>query len=290
MAASGGGNTCEPPNIYHSILENYGDKLVRLGDIATVRRGITTGGNDFFYLSQERVQEFAIEPEYCRRVMISPRESRSIAVDPDKLRFCVFSCSEDQETLEGTGALDYILWGEAKGYHGRTTMRSRRLWYDLGAPGPAQLAINTLVGSTARTFYSREPLLFDQTLYTIAVSAPLVLSTCVTMNSTYAQLAMNVGGHTNFGGGLLRIATYEVAALVVVDPALISGVDLTVLTDGDWDVLRPSTARRELDNAVFDVLGLTSGERDAVCEAVVELVGNRNVRALSTASGGRLAH
>ena len=45
------------------------------------------------------------------------------------------------------------------------------------------------------------------------------------------------------------------------------------------DVLAPSAARREVDDAVFDALRLTRGERDAVYDGVKELVVNRKQRA-----------
>jgi len=45
-----GGLYLRAPDIYFRILEKVGDKLVRLGDVADVRRGFTTGANDFFYL------------------------------------------------------------------------------------------------------------------------------------------------------------------------------------------------------------------------------------------------
>ncbi|AHF98224.1 hypothetical protein DESACE_08955 [Desulfurella acetivorans A63] len=45
-----GGKYLRAPEIYFKILEKGKDKLVRLGDIAEVRRGFTTGANEFFYL------------------------------------------------------------------------------------------------------------------------------------------------------------------------------------------------------------------------------------------------
>ncbi len=42
-----GGKYLRAPDIYHAILREYGDRLVRLGDVATVRFGIKTGANDF---------------------------------------------------------------------------------------------------------------------------------------------------------------------------------------------------------------------------------------------------
>ena len=47
---SGGGKYLRAPDIFFTILEKGKDKLVRLGYIAEVRRGFTTGANDFFYL------------------------------------------------------------------------------------------------------------------------------------------------------------------------------------------------------------------------------------------------
>lgn len=45
-----GGKYLRAPDIYWKILEKAGDKLVRLGDIAEIRRGFTTGANEFFYV------------------------------------------------------------------------------------------------------------------------------------------------------------------------------------------------------------------------------------------------
>ncbi|MCS6869467.1 MAG: hypothetical protein NZX11_12275, partial [Thermus sp.] len=42
-----GGLYLRAPEIYYRILERFGDKLVRLKDVAEVRFGIKTGANDF---------------------------------------------------------------------------------------------------------------------------------------------------------------------------------------------------------------------------------------------------
>jgi type I restriction-modification system DNA methylase subunit len=54
-----GGKYLRAPDIYWKILEKGKDKLVRLGDIADVRRGFTTGANEFFYLEDvtDKVEE-----------------------------------------------------------------------------------------------------------------------------------------------------------------------------------------------------------------------------------------
>ena len=127
-----GGKYLRAPDIYHHIVNTRADRLVRLGDIATVRRGVTTGANAFFYLTQEDIARWGIEDEYLRPVMTSPQESRSIAVDAASLPKRLFMCHADKDELAGTGALEYIEWGESQGYHRRSSVRSRRRWYDLG--------------------------------------------------------------------------------------------------------------------------------------------------------------
>ena len=77
----------------------------------------------------------------------------------------------------------------------------------------------------------------------------------------------------------MKIQTYEVAAFSVFDPKLLSASECSsVITNAEMLNLE-SDDRRELDNIIFDALGLTTGERDAVYEAVIDLVSKRLNRA-----------
>ena len=58
-------------------------------------------------------------------------------------------------------------------------------------------------------------------------------------------------------------------------------MDQTILESEEWDVLKPSLARRYIDNIIFDILELTQGERDGVYEAVTDLVTTRLQKATS---------
>ena len=269
------------PDIYHAILDNYGDKLVRLGDVATVRFGIKTGANDFFYLTPEVIAEFCIEAKYRRRVMTTPMESRSIAVDPMRLPKQLFMCHDDKDDLAGTGALAYIEWGEEQEYHERSSVKSRQRWYDLGERNTARLAMNYLIDTTARAFYVEDGLLFGDNFQEIRSLTASQLHLCAALNSTVSQLMFNIGGRANFGGGLMKIQTFEIANLPIVNPQLLPEPNESVFNAADWDVLTPSAARRHIDGAVFDALGLTPAERQAVYAGVTELVENRRRRARS---------
>ena len=111
-----GGKYLRAPDIYNHVLDKCGNKLVRLGDTASVRRGLTTGANDFFYLDPEKIARWGIESRFRKPIITSPKESRSIIVDTSALPNQVFVCGEEKEELTGTGALAYIKWGERQGF------------------------------------------------------------------------------------------------------------------------------------------------------------------------------
>ena len=266
------------PDIYHHILDKYSDKLTRLGDVTTLKRGVTTGANDFFYLTSERIKEFGIEARFTRPVMTSPQESRRLAVDSERLPHLLFLCHDEKENLQDTAALAYIEWGEARGYHTRSTVRARPRWYDLGETTIAPLLINKMIDTTSRTFLSGEAAA-NNVLYEIGSERATPTKLCAVLNSTVCQLMINLEGRVNFGGGMLELAAYETANIPIVNPENLPDLNVTVFNSVEWDVLRPSPERREIDGMVFDALGLTQGERDAVYEGVSELVTNRKRRA-----------
>lgn len=285
-----GDNYRRAPDICDAILTKCGDKLVRLGDVAAVRRGVTTGANDFFYLTPERIAEFGIEAEYCRPVMNTPQESRRIAVDPGRLSKCLFTCHDDKDDLAGTGALAYIQWGEEQEYHQRTSVKSRRRWYDLGKQDSVYLGMSKFVDTTALTYLAVEGSLFSDDFQIMPIAgngSPTRL--CAAVNSTLLQLMLNAAIRSNFGQGVLEIQTHETANLVIVNPQLLPEPAASVFNAADWDVLNPSAARRHIDEAVYDALGLTAGEREAVYAGVCELVENRKRKASSVSGGSGVA-
>jgi len=98
-------------------------------------------------------------------------------------------------------------------------------------------------------------------------------------------LMWELEGRRNFGEGVLWIAVYEANKVYVLNPRVLTQVRIGAIKSAFEKVAsRPVRSiydevtqpdRRELDNIIFDVLGLTQGERDAVYEAVVELVRKR---------------
>ena len=110
----------------------------------------------------------------------------------------------------------------------------------------------------------------------------MILPLCASLNSSLFQLMVNMAGRSNFGGGLLKIQTYEVSKLLCLNPKTFPPFeDATVFASFSWEMLDPSEDRSALDAIIFDALGLTQGGRDGVYEAVVNLVESRLRKARS---------
>ena len=269
-----GARLLRAPDIYHYITSRYGDRLVRLGDLADVRTGVTTGANDFFLLTEEAIKGWNVESAYLRPIMTGPRDSRGIMVDPNSLPKRLFMCHADTSDLAGTGALDYIQWGEEQGYHQTPSAKSRRRWYDMGRKEEAHLAIGKLADKVARSYFSSSGLLFTDNFHIMSVRGKgSAISLCTALNSTLFQLVFFTEARAHATEGVRSIQTRGADELLVMDPSLLGGLDAALLDSSDWDVLNPSAERRELDATVFDVLGMTAGERDAVYEGVLEIIG-----------------
>jgi hypothetical protein len=299
-----GGKYLRAPDIFFTILEKGKGKLVRLGDIAEVRRGFTTGANDFFYLEPTGKPapagylhvrngagwEGELEEEFLKPVIKSPRECRSILIKPEDLRYKIFMCHRDKSELKGTAALEYIRWGEAQGYHERPSCRGRLRWWDVGVRRPPSLFWPYIMRERLFCIFSNGEIYGDCNLFDISTEEPIAV--CAIGNSTptvfFNEMACRSYGG---GGGPLKNQVYEVETLPVVSPrvfapdqksrlhdALTAVATRTILPIFD-EIHQPD--RRALDEVVFDVLGLTPGEREAVYEAVVNLVRARLEKAQS---------
>jgi hypothetical protein len=133
-----------------------------------------------------------------------------------------------------------------------------------------------------RFFASDEPLLASDNFQEIYPTGYLE-SLVAACNCTLCQLSVNMLGRSNFGGGLLKIQTYELGSLLLPDPRLMgTEVQTMIRKVGLLDLDDPE--RHALDELVGDMLGLTSGEREAIYEELSSMVAMR----LSRAQGPRL--
>ncbi|HOK76633.1 MAG TPA: hypothetical protein PLW35_02805, partial [Verrucomicrobiota bacterium] len=244
---------------------------------------------EFFYLDDEKIRQWGIEPEFLKPVIKSPRECRSIVIKPEDLKFKIFMCHKDKADLKGTYALEYIKWGESQKFHLRPSCRGRQRWWDVGK---RKKPSGIIPCSFRESFfvYQNTAVFADKRLYELETKEPEFLLAC--LNSSLFPLFLEM--HTRSyggGGGPIDATVYEVASILVLELSSLTTAQLNALRSvfskmrereiGSIfdEVLQPD--RRALDDVVFDVLGLTAGEREAVYEAVVGLVRARLEKAES---------
>ena len=136
------------PSIYHTILSRGQDILVPLGRIATIRRGCTTGANDFFFIelideqhgiatircgdgSQHQIESHCV----TRPIVVNTRQIACPTIEPAALKHRLLQLDEASSVLPHAHRL--IQWGRALGYDRRRTMAGRQRWYELPARPPA---------------------------------------------------------------------------------------------------------------------------------------------------------
>ena len=314
-----GGKYLRAPDIFFTILEKGAGKLVRLGDVAEVRRGFTTGANEFFYLDNEAQKKWQIEEEFLKPVIKSPKECKSIVVNPEGLKYKLFMCHKSKEELEGTKALKYIEWGEKaeieirqgtnkgrtiNGLHKLETTKTRKLWYDLGN----RTSANAVWVKSVNDVHIQPVLSFetfvDQRLYEISVKNSIDLQKLsVILNNSVMYLFKEIYGRANLGEGVLDTAVYETKRILTVRPDILNKIDKvennytgqSIFIELGFDPAKPLREqgpnplpdRKALDDVVFDAIGLTDDERKEVYWAVAELVKNRLDKARSRRGGGK---
>lgn len=112
-------------------------KFVPLKDIAYIVRGIATGANDFFALTDQEVEEEGVEQSFLRPVITRTRYAQGfIFTDDDfkqlgeknKKRWLLYLDGELKEMKERNIA-KYIEKGEKAGISKRSLVQTRKRWY-----------------------------------------------------------------------------------------------------------------------------------------------------------------
>lgn len=265
-----------------------------LGEWADVQRGYTTGANDFFILDPQRGEEWGIEPKYRRPLLKSLRGIHAHRVSRSDCRHELLLIPPGEQ-LADTAAAGYLEWGAQRGIPERPTCAMRRPWYALPEQEPGAVFLAKGVWQRHFAPVAVEPIAVDQQLYRIiplgqAIEAgvtPQIVAAL--LNSTWFALACELGGRVNFGEGVLWLASYEIDRILLPDPRALAAGErrelaaafgrLAMLPVADTVEMLLSEERRALDELVFDLIGLSTSERAAAREVLVECLTGRRRRA-----------
>jgi len=268
------------PDIYAKLLARLSGKLVQLKDIASIRYGLKTGANEFFFLSRPTAEAYGIEETYLTPALKSPKDSDRIWLGEDwEPAWFLFLCNKTRSQLRGTNAWKYIQYGESLGIASRPSCSGREDWWDLGTRKGSLVSCNYLVDRVMRFYGSSHPFIVSdnfQEIHSGVGTEPLL----VAANCSITQLCVNVLGRANFGGGLIKMQTYEVGDIWLPDPRLLpADVGSVISSAGQLDIM--GSDREALDSVVLESLGLAASDGRNIREALAELASTRAGKAHS---------
>lgn len=314
------GKYLRAPQIFFKILEKCKDKLVPLKKVADVRRGITTGANDFFYLTEEEIKKRGIEKEFWMHqdekgnwvpnyALRSARESDSILVEPRTLKYRILIINKDKKELRNRNILKYIKEGERKGFDKKPTCAARKLWYSLGDKKPGDSLWMMTPGDRYISFYNPNKVYVDARLYDIYFKNKdnAKFLTAYLNSSIIPLITAQEGRHLTGAVNVIDIKVYEFLRFLVPNPdkirletkqkveslfeklskrkiyPILEEIDANSSIEVSFKKIKPD--RRQLDQIIFgEILGLSEEEQLEVYRAVVDLVSSRLAKAKSVSS------
>lgn len=158
------------PEILKKIIDAGKDKLIKLDNVCEIKRGFTTGSNDFYYLADHTFKidginevdfkmffgynkdsnainwknygwyysnltkrHYLIEKKYVKPLFKSQKEANKLDVDLDNLNYSVIICNDSKDKLIKlkNHFLKYISDAEKLNVHKNPTCAVRNPWYNL---------------------------------------------------------------------------------------------------------------------------------------------------------------
>ena len=301
-----GGKYLRAPNILYSVLQKGDFKdLQTIGKIGTY---LNTGGADKFYfvkvkqrnngtslvLNTEFEEEFEVENRFLQPIIKSSQELSRILIEDKDVRSHIISIPDD-EKISGLKVNDYIQFGIKKKYNRRSGPSKRIPWWKLPeqARSCPEILFPRNYNDKLGVFYNPEKFIANR-FYRLETKKHSSL--IIYLNSTLNFLMLELFGRRNLGLGALDIEKPELRKLPVLDKdiSLRNNNFFKREIETIYDELgfnrsmpireqepNPLPDRAELDNIIFDELGLTQDERKEVYWSVCELVKQRIDKARS---------
>lgn len=202
-------------------------RLVPLGDFAKVRRGIATGDNSFFFLTDDEAAE--LPPEAVRPGLLRLRDCQSDVLSAGahdeigadgKPRWLLWL--HDPEVVYDPRVQEYLRLGEELGVDRGHLARKRRVWYAVEEVRPPQLLISPMSQDKFRVVRNDIRALPSNAMYGIYLPAEDDVATMLLhryLNGPDGQ-AQLLDTARRYGNGLFKMEPRAVGrALVLYLPA-----------------------------------------------------------------------
>jgi len=280
-------NFFRAPTIYWEMLELLEGKMTSIGRLGTLSRGITSGADEFFYLKENEISQWAIEGKFLIPFMKSATESKHTVPRIETCAHSFFYCNLAKPLLSATKALQYIQWGETselnekdeeiRAFHKRSSFQAKPLWYALKKREPAPLLLPWSVNDLYRCFLNPDNMIVGQRIYEFfPAQGTLDLNVLHSiMNSTITSFFIEMSARSGLGQGLLAMSVAEVEKLQILNPSEFTSLPAIEREIGGIEFELQQKDRLELDSLLFDYIGLTAEQRVEFYVQFQNVVDNR---------------
>ena len=212
------GPALRAPRVWWQWRDVARDRLVPLGTLADIRRGMTTGANDVFYVTRKDARALRLEPEYLAPVVRSPFNGSPapIAIDPDETALLAIALPPDPKLLRKLPRMrTWLMRHEQVAL--RSSVSRRDPWWSLPLD-PARLFLAKAYGPRFVQRLAAQPILGDQRVYGLHPKPGVdVEALAAVLNALPTALAIESLGRASMGYGAVEWTVHDALELPVLD-------------------------------------------------------------------------
>lgn len=206
------------PDAWFRFVREAGEHLTTLGEVAEIRRGVTSGANEIFYLRREQALQLQIPAAFLKPLLQAPGRARQAAVrfDSEQSVSCALVIPASTKLADYPALKRYLDSFDHAG--DRRTLAAREPWWALRVR-PAQVFLSKAYAKRFVQPYCATPVVADQRIYClhpIAGVEPALLSAI--LNSTATSLAIESLGRSSMGEGALEWTVADARKMPILDP------------------------------------------------------------------------
>ncbi len=255
-------------------------KVILLKEIATVVRGIATGANDFFVISDSIVEKWKLQP-FLVRTIHRNREIQDIILDEahwNKLRndgkrvWLLYLKKSDFDKLQDQKStrsdnnlkeriLSYISEGESEGYHKRSLVQTRQSWYLMEQREIPPIFYTLLTRGNPR-FILNKANVRPLNMFLLIYPKPKyqnkedIYTLWALLNSKFSLSRLHSVSRT-YGGKTLKVEPGELKELPIVNPSKIPTILKQSIQESVQDYLTHRNSirfKKEINEIVLRIL------------------------------------
>lgn len=217
-------------------------RLKPFDEIGGVNRGIATGANDYFCLSQSEVDEWGIEEEYLSPLIRGTDRAKHYTyteADWERQRraddevWLLYHLDVWRPNLDGTNVKDYLEHGMEVGADESYLARNRNPWYLVDRREPSDVLFTYMSRGTGRFTYNAANVRNLNNLHAMYLdegySESEIKALLAYLNSDFGDTIVKRSGRT-YMGGLSKVEPSELENVPVLDPKELDTEDVEALS------------------------------------------------------------